>query len=92
MPRSPGRGSLFERLDPDLPPRRTRTRQEMAAERIRAIKRQLPELIVTAKAGDSTKARERLGWRPEVDFHGLIGMMVDADIARLKKEHPSTVS
>ena len=42
--------------------------------------------------GDSTKARERLGWRPEVDFHGLIGMMVDADIARLKKEHPSTVS
>ena len=42
--------------------------------------------------GDASKARKRLGWSPEVDFQGLIGMMVDADIARLKKEHPSTVS
>ena len=42
--------------------------------------------------GDATKARMQLGWSPDVDFRGLIGMMVDADIARLKKEHPSTVS
>jgi GDPmannose 4,6-dehydratase len=42
--------------------------------------------------GDATKARTRLGWTPEVDFRALIGMMVDADLARLKKEHPSTVS
>ena len=32
--------------------------------------------------GDASKARERLGWSPEVNFKGLIGMMVDADLAR----------
>ncbi|MDB5352805.1 MAG: gmd [Planctomycetota bacterium] len=34
--------------------------------------------------GDATKARDRLGWRPEVDFPGLVRMMVenDLDIAR----------
>jgi GDPmannose 4,6-dehydratase len=35
--------------------------------------------------GDSTRARTELGWKPRVDFHGLVRMMVDADIARLKK-------
>ncbi len=34
--------------------------------------------------GDSSKARERLGWTPEVDFAGLIRMMVDADMARVQ--------
>jgi GDPmannose 4,6-dehydratase len=34
--------------------------------------------------GDPAKARRELGWKPEVDFHGLITMMVDADVARLK--------
>jgi GDPmannose 4,6-dehydratase len=34
--------------------------------------------------GDATKARERLGWRPEVDFEALVHMMVDADLARLR--------
>jgi GDPmannose 4,6-dehydratase len=29
--------------------------------------------------GDPTKARERLGWKPEVSFEELIRMMVDAD-------------
>lgn len=52
MPRSPGQGSLFERLDLDLPPRRSRTRQEVATERIRAIKRQL-EWILNARQGSS---------------------------------------
>src|SRR5262245_45816266 len=33
--------------------------------------------------GDSSKARSALGWCPEVDFQGLIRMMVDADLARL---------
>jgi GDPmannose 4,6-dehydratase len=33
--------------------------------------------------GDATKARERFGWAPTVDFHGLVTMMVDADLARL---------
>jgi GDPmannose 4,6-dehydratase len=33
--------------------------------------------------GDASKAREKLGWTPEVDFQGLIKMMVDADMRRL---------
>ena len=34
--------------------------------------------------GDATKARQRLGWKPEVSFAKLVGMMVDADIERLR--------
>jgi len=35
--------------------------------------------------GDPSKARQELGWRQEVDFRGLVTMMVDADLARLEK-------
>ena len=34
--------------------------------------------------GDPSKARTRLGWEPTVNFAGLVRMMVDADLARLK--------
>jgi GDPmannose 4,6-dehydratase len=34
--------------------------------------------------GNPAKAQRVLGWRPEVDFAGLVTMMVDADMARLK--------
>ncbi|MEO6214031.1 MAG: GDP-mannose 4,6-dehydratase [Vicinamibacterales bacterium] len=33
--------------------------------------------------GDASKARQKLGWTPEVRFEALIKMMVDADMARL---------
>jgi GDPmannose 4,6-dehydratase len=33
--------------------------------------------------GSASKAERELGWRPEVDFRRLIGMMVDADLERL---------
>jgi GDPmannose 4,6-dehydratase len=33
--------------------------------------------------GDCSKAQKQLGWTPEVDFRGLVQMMVDADVARL---------
>jgi GDPmannose 4,6-dehydratase len=33
--------------------------------------------------GDSTKARNELGWTPQVNFTQLIEMMVDADLERL---------
>ena len=32
--------------------------------------------------GDPTHAKEKLGWKPKVDFEGLVNMMVDADIER----------
>jgi len=36
--------------------------------------------------GDNTKARQALGWKPTVDFKGLVTMMVDADLARVASE------
>ncbi|MFQ5717546.1 MAG: GDP-mannose 4,6-dehydratase [Nitrospinales bacterium] len=35
--------------------------------------------------GDSTKAKEKLGWTPKVTFKELIEMMVDADLERLEE-------
>jgi len=37
--------------------------------------------------GDSTKARQILGWKPEVDFRQLITMMVDHDLEALKSQN-----
>ena len=34
--------------------------------------------------GDATKAREKLGWKPEVTFEGLVKKMVDHDLTLLK--------
>ena len=34
--------------------------------------------------GSPAKAEAKLGWKPSVDFKGLVQMMVDADVARLK--------
>jgi len=36
--------------------------------------------------GDYSKARAILGWKPEVTFKELVGMMVDSDIQKLKNE------
>jgi GDPmannose 4,6-dehydratase len=35
--------------------------------------------------GDASKARRELRWEPEVDFPGLVRMMVDADLERLSR-------
>ncbi len=47
-----------------------------------------PELYRPAEVdhllGDASRARSILGWVPEVDFRGLIEMMIDADLARLR--------
>ncbi|MCA9101353.1 MAG: GDP-mannose 4,6-dehydratase, partial [Planctomycetales bacterium] len=49
-----------------------------------------PELIrpaeVNTLCGDASKARELLGWEPEVSFEELVKMMVDADLARARRE------
>lgn len=34
--------------------------------------------------GDAAKARERLGWRPQVGFEQLVRLLVDADLERLR--------
>jgi GDPmannose 4,6-dehydratase len=34
--------------------------------------------------GNASKAQRELGWKPEVDFRTLVGMMVDADLERLR--------
>ena len=36
--------------------------------------------------GDATHARATLGWKTEVDFAGLVSMMVQADLERLEQE------
>ena len=52
-----------------------------------AFVRQDPKMLRPAEVdhlvGDASKARQKLGWKPEVDFRGLITMMVDADMRRL---------
>ena len=36
--------------------------------------------------GDSSKARARLGWQTTLDFEGLVRLLVDADLERLRRE------
>ncbi|MDH7489335.1 MAG: GDP-mannose 4,6-dehydratase, partial [Anaerolineae bacterium] len=37
--------------------------------------------------GDASKARRVLGWEPQVSFEELVKMMVDADLALLRREN-----
>ncbi len=36
--------------------------------------------------GDPSKAEKKMGWKPEVDINGLVNMMVDADLERVRRE------
>ena len=36
--------------------------------------------------GDSSLAQQALNWKPEVDFHGLVRMMVESDAGIAKHE------
>ena len=38
--------------------------------------------------GNARRARDELGWQPEVGFRELVEMMVDADIERVRDAHP----
>ena len=51
----------------------------MVDESLRRGKAELHNLV-----GDATKARERLGWEPSLDFRGLVRLLVDADLQRLR--------
>jgi GDPmannose 4,6-dehydratase len=39
--------------------------------------------------GDPSKAKEKLGWKPSIDFKGLVHLMVDADMYALGLPAPS---
>ena len=41
---------------------------------------------VKSLLGESSKARKKLGWKPEVSFEKLIKMMVDADLEKVKND------
>lgn len=43
---------------------------------------------VNTLCGDSRKAKQQLGWQPDVSFSELVQMMVDADLERVRKETP----
>ena len=51
----------------------------------RSVVRQDPKFYRPAEVdlliGDSSKAREKLGWKPEIDFASLVKMMVANDLA-----------
>jgi GDPmannose 4,6-dehydratase len=55
-----------------------------------------PKLIRPAEVdvlcGDATKAREKLGWEPEVGFAELIKMMVEADLEAVQRAENSLAS
>ena len=55
-----------------------------------------PEFLRPAEVyhlkGDSSKARQQLGWKPQVSFEELIGMMVDSDLALLSNEGSGATS
>jgi GDPmannose 4,6-dehydratase len=42
--------------------------------------------------GDPQKAKDQLGWEPEVDFDQLVRMMVDADLERLRGARRPTLA
>jgi GDPmannose 4,6-dehydratase len=41
---------------------------------------------VSTLRGDASKALSKLGWKPKVDFAGLVAMMVDADLERAARQ------
>ncbi len=54
------------------------------AEHVGVDERFLRPAEVDLLVGDPTKARDELGWEPEVDFAELVTMMVEADLAQVR--------
>jgi GDPmannose 4,6-dehydratase len=58
------------------------------AKHVRIDKRYLRPAEVEQLIGDSTKAREELGWQARMPFEDLVRLMVDADLAMLERGVP----
>jgi GDPmannose 4,6-dehydratase len=54
-------------------------------EYIRTDPRLLRPADVDLLVGDASRARQQLGWQPEVSFEQLVRLMVDADLERLER-------
>jgi GDPmannose 4,6-dehydratase len=59
---------------------------EAGTERVRIDSRYFRPAEVDALQGDASYARKALGWKPTVNFDGLVRMMVEADLALARKE------
>ena len=56
------------------------------AVRVRVDPRYFRPAEVDVLVGDASKARDRLGWRPEIDFDTLVAEMVEADLRAVAAE------
>jgi GDPmannose 4,6-dehydratase len=56
------------------------------AVRVRVDSRYFRPAEVDLLLGDASRARRALGWEPKVAFEGLVGMMVDADLEKARRE------
>lgn len=61
------------------------------ARHLKVEPRLMRPLDVDALRGDSTKAREDLGWKPTISFPELVREMVDKDLARWKAHREGEV-
>ena len=58
------------------------------AEHVREDPKFMRPAEVDLLIADPSKAREKLGWEPSVDFEQLVKLMVDADLALLREGSP----
>ena len=49
----------------------------------------LGECSASLLVGDASKARRELNWEPKVKFKELVRLMVDADMATLRRRQPN---
>ncbi|KFM78158.1 GDP-mannose 4,6 dehydratase, partial [Stegodyphus mimosarum] len=59
--------------------------KETGAVRVRVNPRYFRPSEVEFLLGDSSKAREKVGWKPKISFQQLVQEMVDSDIELMKK-------
>ena len=77
-----GKGIIWEKSGVNEIGRRADTKEVV----VRVDPRYFRPTEVDLLIGDSTKAREKLGWEPEVKLDGLVYDMMESDLKLFKKE------